>query len=187
MDSYFLLKIVVIQSLESGIQRVARGKGKVRDRVVVAVFRCITAAAVHLSLAFVCLSSSSFPVAALIMKLLLLTALASLLVSSNAQVTIYGQIPLGQARASTSTAADPATTTNAAYNDTVLAAPGPPNPAPSMQFTLDLPQFTDQVQGLSIEHNDGSFWGFSIEMSVVTQISMWPAPLCARILLISCC
>ncbi|KAF6757669.1 hypothetical protein DFP72DRAFT_890314 [Ephemerocybe angulata] len=62
-----------------------------------------------------------------------------------AQVTVYGQLPLGQVMANLST------TTPAAYNDTVL-------------------KDATAQGGLSVPHNGPSFYGFSIEMSVVTQL-----------------
>jgi hypothetical protein len=92
------------------------------------------------------------------------------LTSVHAQVTIYGQTPLGQIGSETATAADAAMTTLAAYNDTILEAPGIPDPAPPTQFTLELQADSGAVTGLSIPHRSGSLWGFSIEMSVLTQI-----------------
>src|SRR6266545_1801833 len=88
-------------------------------------------------------------------------------VFSTAQaVTVYGQLPLGQ----TVTAARPAQTVLAAYNDTQLTPPAVPNPAPARQFTLTLQRDATAVNGLSIPHVGLSFFGFSIEMSVVSQV-----------------
>lgn len=100
--------------------------------------------------------------------MLLFYYLALLSVSSvvQAAVTVYGQIPLGQ----TSTAARPSQTVLAAYNDTQLTPPPVPNPAPARQFTLTLQHDATAVNGLSIPHVGPSFFGFSIEMSVVSQV-----------------
>lgn len=92
------------------------------------------------------------------------------LASVHGQITVYSQVPLGQMGSETSTSADPAATTLAAYNDTLLQPPPVPNPAPPTQFTLELQTNAGAVTGLSIPHQDGSLWGFSIEMSVVTQV-----------------
>ena len=83
---------------------------------------------------------------------------------AQAQVTVYGQTLLGF-----DTTATP-TSTPAAYNNTVLVPPAIPSPAPANAFTLNLQQSTTAVNGLSIPHVGGSFWGFSIEMSVIGQI-----------------
>lgn len=81
-----------------------------------------------------------------------------------AQVTIYGQLPLGQVMTNLST------TTPAAYNDTVLVPPPVPNPAINNNFALQLQKDATAQGGLSVPHNGPSFYGFSIEMSVVTQL-----------------
>ncbi|KDR78212.1 hypothetical protein GALMADRAFT_138334 [Galerina marginata CBS 339.88] len=80
-------------------------------------------------------------------------------------VTVYGQIPLAQ----TATAAFPHATL-AAYDRTVLNPPPIPNPAPSAAYTIPLQRDATAVPGLSIPHVGGSFWGFSIEMSVISQV-----------------
>lgn len=59
-----------------------------------------------------------------------------------------------------------------AFNNVTLNAPPVPNPAPPSQFDLHLDSNAQNVAGLSI-HQAGSFLGFSIEMSVVNQISAW--------------
>lgn len=108
-----------------------------------------------------------------------LSALCLVVSAVRAEITVLGQVPLAQATLSgslvtvattTTLAADPATTTLAAYNDTLLDPPAIPDPAPSTQFTLDIAGSSANVVGLSIVHQDGAFWGFSIEMSVLTQI-----------------
>ena len=100
-------------------------------------------------------------------QMLLIYLAALLSVFSTAQaVTVYGQIPLAQ----TFTAARPVQTVLAAYNDTQLTPPPVPNPAPARQFTLTLQHDATAVNGLSMPHVGLSFFGFSIEMSVVSQV-----------------
>jgi hypothetical protein len=94
--------------------------------------------------------------------LALLTFLSALHVS-QASVTVYHQAPMAaQSAAANYTAA-------AEYDPTVLNAPPIPNPAPSVQFTLELQSSSQAVQGISIVQN-GPFLGFSIETSVVNQV-----------------
>jgi hypothetical protein len=98
---------------------------------------------------------------------MLLFALWSLLVLdvATASVTVYGQIPLGVTSALAATATRPA-----AYNDTVLDPPPVPDPPPATSFTLTLQSLNTSVSsGLSIPIK-GTFFGFSIEMSVITQL-----------------
>lgn len=90
-------------------------------------------------------------------------------------VTVYG--PTGaiglSTSASGSTTASSATYTqdsSAAYNQVVLQAPSVPVPGPSTQFSLQLQNNAQNVAGISIAQS-GGFYGFSIEMSVVDQIS----------------
>lgn len=78
------------------------------------------------------------------------------------QVTVHHQVGFGYPA--------PAATSPAAYNNTRLIPPAIPNPAPANSFTLTLQQDSALVGGLSIPHVGGSFWGFSIEMSVISQI-----------------
>ncbi|CAL1698442.1 unnamed protein product [Somion occarium] len=56
-----------------------------------------------------------------------------------------------------------------AFNETTLDVPAIPDPAPPTQFTLQLLQNAQDVNGLSIPQS-GAFYGFSIEMSVATQV-----------------
>ncbi|KAJ3503352.1 hypothetical protein NLJ89_g8478 [Agrocybe chaxingu] len=83
-------------------------------------------------------------------------------------VTIYyvnGQTPLN---AATTTSAGAAYTGLSAYDPTTLQAPAPPGP--SVVPTSFALQLTNAVpNGASITQN-GSFFGFSIEMSVVNQV-----------------
>ncbi|KAJ7634683.1 glycoside hydrolase family 79 protein [Roridomyces roridus] len=82
----------------------------------------------------------------------------------SASVTVYGQIPMGITSASSPTA-----TVAAAYNTTLLQPPEIPDPAPNTSFTLTLPSSNTSVARLSIPV-PGAFYGFSIEMSVITQL-----------------
>lgn len=97
-----------------------------------------------------------------------LPLLLSLFSSVNGAVTVYSQIPFGAATTATAAAAN--YTGSAAYDPTVLIAPAVPNPLPAMQFTLPLQPSAAAVTGLSIPLS-GSFYGFSIEMSVINQVS----------------
>ena len=100
--------------------------------------------------------------------LLWLLFLCSSIAFVQAQVTVYGQIALGF---TTSPAAGaPTPTSLAAYNNTRLVPPPIASPAPANAFTLNLQQSNTAVNGLSIPHVGGSFWGFSIEMSVISQV-----------------
>ncbi|KAJ3829651.1 glycoside hydrolase family 79 protein [Lentinula raphanica] len=88
----------------------------------------------------------------------------------NAQITVYGvtgQEPIGQTATNTAAAAN--YTGSAAYNPTVLIAPDIPtgDQYPSLQFELQLP--TTGIDGISITQQ-GSFLGFSVEMSVANQV-----------------
>ncbi|KAJ7645163.1 glycoside hydrolase family 79 protein [Mycena polygramma] len=91
-------------------------------------------------------------------------SILSVLHAAVAAVTVYGQIPLGA-----TTAPAPGATVAAAYNDTTLTPPPIPNPAPATAFTLNIPTSSTGVTGLSIPIH-GTFFGFSIEMSVITQL-----------------
>jgi len=89
-----------------------------------------------------------------------LAVLCSTVGLAQASVTIYSQVALGFAAAPTP----------AAYNNTRLVPPPIPNPAPANAFTLTLSKDAAAVNGLSIPHVGPSFWGFSIEMSVIGQV-----------------
>lgn len=58
-------------------------------------------------------------------------------------------------------------TRSASHDDVILIPPPLPNPTPPTSFGVQLQIGT--VTGLSIPHQ-GSFFGFSIELSVATQI-----------------
>ncbi|KAF9458514.1 glycoside hydrolase family 79 protein [Collybia nuda] len=100
---------------------------------------------------------------------MLLSALWGLCILNTARaVTVYGQIPLGQ----TSTASGPEATQKsllAAYDETLLTPPPLPNDRAPTAFTLNLQANNATVPNLSIMQH-GSFYGFSIEMSVITQL-----------------
>ncbi|KAF9234870.1 glycoside hydrolase family 79 protein [Melanogaster broomeanus] len=84
----------------------------------------------------------------------------------QAAVTAYGthvQQPMG-----TVTAASAAYTGAATYNNVILTPPPVPSPPPPTSFDVKLQ--TGIVPGLSIPQH-GSFFGFSIEFSVSTQVS----------------
>ena len=100
--------------------------------------------------------------------LLALLFLCSTLTLAQAEVTVYGQIALGIT--ASPTASNAPTTSPAAYNNTRLVPPPIASPAPANAFTLNLQQSNATVPGLSIPHVGGSFWGFSIEMSVIRQV-----------------
>jgi len=91
-------------------------------------------------------------------------------------LTIYDQIPLYQQRANaagTETAAVPGvqpTQTLPAYDRTRLIPPALPQPMPATTYTLELPLAATGMQGLSAPHVGGGFYGFSIEMSVLSQV-----------------
>ncbi|KAH9850236.1 hypothetical protein C2E23DRAFT_896579 [Lenzites betulinus] len=57
----------------------------------------------------------------------------------------------------------------AAYNDIYLPPPPIPSPAPPTAFSISVPQSASNINGLSILQA-GSFFGFSIEMSVAIQL-----------------
>ncbi|GJE89063.1 glycoside hydrolase family 79 protein [Phanerochaete sordida] len=94
-------------------------------------------------------------------------------------VTVYNQLPLAAQSTSTPSASDtaaaaaPSATGNytglAAYDPTTWPPPAIPNPAPATQFGINVMPTADQVTGLSI-NTPSSFYGISIEMSVVTQV-----------------
>ena len=58
----------------------------------------------------------------------------------------------------------------AAYNNVTLQAPALPDPMPSLDFGIQLLNNAQDVTGLPVPQK-GSFMGFSIEMSVVDQVS----------------
>ncbi|KAF8073315.1 glycoside hydrolase family 79 protein [Lyophyllum atratum] len=95
--------------------------------------------------------------------------------STARAVTVYGQIPFGQTSGlatATYTGGGPLptgnSTLNAAYDETILIPPQPPQDQ-MREFTLNLAATNASVPNLSIMQH-GSFYGFSIEMSVLTQL-----------------
>lgn len=103
-----------------------------------------------------------------------------------ADVTVYGffgQTTVDPNAAATGTvSAEPSTTSFvttpgpphftelAAYNNIYLEPPAIPSPAPATQFAIGVPTSAQLMNGLSIPQS-GSFFGFSIEMSVANQLS----------------
>jgi hypothetical protein len=83
-------------------------------------------------------------------------------------VTVWTQTHMGQPT-NTASAAAANHTGAAAYDPTVLTAPAIPNPAPPNAFFLQLFNSNTSQAGLSIVQK-GSFFGFSIEMSVINQV-----------------
>ncbi|KAF9036340.1 hypothetical protein BJ165DRAFT_1533176 [Panaeolus papilionaceus] len=108
----------------------------------------------------------------------LLLVLSSFCVHQTlASVTVYGLTPLGQVPldptatpTATGAGAPPPRVTLAAYNNTQLIPPPLPNPATATAFTINLQHDAANVPFLSIPHNGPSFWGFSLEMSILTQV-----------------
>lgn len=99
-------------------------------------------------------------------------------------ITVYNQLPLAAQSTSTApTVTDPAAAAGAtptanysglaAYDPTTWPAPAIPQPPPPTQLTMNLMPTADLVGGLSIK-TPSSFFGLSIEMSVVTQICQYP-------------
>ncbi|KAI0791078.1 glycoside hydrolase family 79 protein [Abortiporus biennis] len=109
--------------------------------------------------------------------LLVFTTVSAWLATAHPSVTVYGPfgavLPTGASASSTNvptpTAAYPSGYTPAAFNTVELTPPSPPNPPPPMQFAVLLPNDAVHMQNLSIPQS-GSFMGFSIETSVVTQV-----------------
>ncbi|KAJ3487915.1 hypothetical protein NLI96_g3197 [Meripilus lineatus] len=92
-------------------------------------------------------------------------------------ITVYNQQPLtqittiSQAQATASgSAASASPSTYKAYDTTVLQPPALPTELPATQFTVQLQNSASNVAGLSIMQS-GAFLGFSIETSVITQVS----------------
>lgn len=91
-------------------------------------------------------------------------------------VTVYGQqgmtVPSGVATtaASTATADSLDWLSNFdAYNTVSLTAPSLPSPVPTA-FSMTVQNSASTIQGLGTKQ-EGNFLGFSIEMSVVQQVS----------------
>ena len=129
----------------------------------------------------------------MLQPLLSFTGLGLLATSVSAGITIYGPLgstsidtlKTGAAASSTAgagTVSAPATTSFVttpgppqytgleAYNPIFYEPPPIPDPAPATSFTIALPNGADKMNALSIPQQ-GTFMGFSIEMSVATQVS----------------
>ncbi|KAI0702821.1 glycoside hydrolase family 79 protein [Cerioporus squamosus] len=103
------------------------------------------------------------------------TLLCTLLtaVAGAQAITVYGQAGQQQQTIGTSTGTATSalpSSTLAAYDTLVLNPPPLPNPLPPNQFGVQLAADAINVNGLSIPQS-GAFYGFSVEMSVVTQVS----------------
>ena len=108
--------------------------------------------------------------------LLSLAALSTHLPHASA-VTVYNQdgATVVSAAATQSGAASATATASwlsslAAYNNVTLTAPALPSPMPSTAFSITVMNSAQDVNGLGIQQV-GDFFGFSVEMSVVTQVS----------------
>ena len=89
--------------------------------------------------------------------------------SVQASITVYNQTPFGQQSRTSDNSIIP-TPISAAYDETQLEPPPIPTPF-NRTFALNLVGDAKDVTGLSIPHWSGvSFFGFSIEMSVVNQV-----------------
>ncbi|KAF7967357.1 hypothetical protein HWV62_34635 [Athelia sp. TMB] len=86
----------------------------------------------------------------------------------HASVTVYSQVPFGDSTA-TATASAANETANAYYDPTQLTAPALPDPLPATSFTLQLGASNTTQANLSMAI-PGTFYGFSVEMSVANQI-----------------
>ena len=96
--------------------------------------------------------------------------LSSIVIRSvQASITVYNQTPFGQQSRTNDNPIIP-TPISAAYDETQLEPPPIPT-AFNRTFALNLVGDAKDVAGLSIPHWSGaSFFGFSIEMSVVNQV-----------------
>ena len=85
-------------------------------------------------------------------------------------VTTYGLVPAAHQTTAIPDGSLPQATL-AAYDGTVLTPPAPPQPALGPNLRLgEQPRDARAVQGLSVPHRGGAgFYGFSVEMSVITQ------------------
>ena len=104
-------------------------------------------------------------------NLLRVSTLFAALSTGVRAVTVYnqaGQQPIGTATSSGT--APTSTSTLAAYDARILNPPPLPNPLPANAFGIQLPAQASGMNALSIPLS-GAFYGFSVEMSVVTQVS----------------
>ena len=125
-----------------------------------------------------------FPVLSMLHCLVSLLILPTLFGSANAAVTVYGvggaQNPTGSQSGSlpvSTLGSTEWTSALGAWNNVQLQAPPLPVPLPPTAFTVALANQAQHVTNLSIPQR-GDFYGFSIEMSVVEQVSKWSRPIC---------
>lgn len=97
-------------------------------------------------------------------SLLLAASSCALFAQSALAVTVYGQTPLG----ATQTLPPGAIYTGLPAYDPTILNPPPVNATPG-PYSLQLTNDVNAMSGVSIPMN-GTFYGFSIEMSVVNQI-----------------
>ena len=110
---------------------------------------------------------------------LLSSALGLVSAQSDPYYSVYrppNQVVFGgksdSAQSQSASAPSASYTGSAAYDPTVLQAPAPPNPPiPTNQYVQ---LFSGGANGLS-KQQSGAFFGFSIEMSVVTHICWYPS------------
>ena len=84
-------------------------------------------------------------------------------------ITVYNQAGQQHIGTATDSGTIP-TSTLAAYDARILNPPPLPSPLPANAFGIQLPAQASGINGLSIPQS-GAFYGFSVEMSVVTQVS----------------
>ena len=109
-------------------------------------------------------------------------ALSVVAQTTTQQITIYGiygstSVPTGGSTTSTTASTSfvtipgpPQYTGLAAYNPVFYLPPALPNPVPGTTATINVPNVVSAASGLSIPQRS-TFFGFSIEMSVATQLS----------------
>lgn len=88
----------------------------------------------------------------------------------HAHVTVYSQVPFREFTKTVSAAL--ANYTDHAMYDPTNLNPLPNPPLPSTQFSLTLAA-TSAAQGGLSQAVPGTFWGFSVEMSVADQVCEW--------------
>lgn len=110
------------------------------------------------------------------MRLLFGISTFAFLAVTKASVTVYNQIPLYYATVASSApnpngsvSSTPPPGVYRAYDTSTLNSPPLPNPLPATQWSINVPSSAASMPGLSIPLK-GNFLGFSIEMSVVTQV-----------------
>lgn len=93
---------------------------------------------------------------------------------ASASVTVYSQLPFG--KPSTTAPSFANYTAASAFDPTNLKAPSIPSPPPGNKFNIQVAASNSTQNGLSIT-TAGSFFGFSVEMSVANQVCMSLTPI----------